>query len=241
MGEVPPAVVTATFYNFAPATVEAAIPSVWEAMTPAEAIQLRDTCIDTALRRSLGERVHGPDIAEAAVLAREAIDGIDSVGRALYGAHTHLPWPELPHMVLWHAATLWREYRGDGHNIVLAANDIDGVECHVLVAARTGSKTAATIRTIRGWTDDEWAGAADRLAARGLVNHDGSFTEAGRTLRREIEIATDQISLAPCRRIGTTGVERLCELMNPLVEHLVQTGAIAGSWPPKGVKVPPKA
>ena len=26
-----------------------------------------------------------------------------------------LPWPDVPHLVLWHAQTVLRELRGDGH------------------------------------------------------------------------------------------------------------------------------
>ena len=35
--------------------------------------------------------------------------------RPLYAAHAELDWPDEPQLVLWHAVTLLREYRGDGH------------------------------------------------------------------------------------------------------------------------------
>jgi len=241
MGRAPAAAVEAAFYNFSARTVAAAIPSAWLAMTPAEAIELRDECVDRALRRSLGELTDSAEVAEADALVRQAIEDQPGPGRVLYAAHTELPWPTTPHMSLWHGCTLWREYRGDGHNIALAAANLDGVECHVLVAARTGPKTAATIRTIRGWSNDEWAGAVERLHQRGLVEPDGSFTEAGRTLRREIEDKTDELATAPCERVGPDAVDRLCELMTPIVGHMVETGAIAGSWPPDTAKTPPQA
>ena len=41
LGPVGPAVVTATFYNFAPGFVARRVPAVWEAVTPAAALEAR--------------------------------------------------------------------------------------------------------------------------------------------------------------------------------------------------------
>src|SRR5512132_3432075 len=40
------------------------------------------------------------------------ISGRDPAGRPLFAAHATLPWPDRPHLALWHAATLYREFRG---------------------------------------------------------------------------------------------------------------------------------
>src|SRR3954464_13039840 len=115
-GQVPAEVVIATFYNFAPAQVRTAIPSVWETSTPAEMLAARIDVADTALRRLLGDEVtDGEEMAEAAALAREATPPTGIVGRPLYAGHAALPWPDPAHLQLWHAATLLREHRGDGH------------------------------------------------------------------------------------------------------------------------------
>ena len=142
LGRVPAAVVTATFYNFAPRMVERAIPVVWESVNPAEAMAMRDDMIDRALRRSLGDLINDAILARAASLAREAIEGCDVAGRPLFAAHSALDWPEPAHMALFHACTLWREQRGDGHVIALAAAEIDGIECHVLLSGK-GVATAS--------------------------------------------------------------------------------------------------
>ena len=50
----------------------------------------------------------------------------DVAGRPLFAAHMQLPWPDEPHLVLWHAATLLREHRGDGHVAALLTAGLDG-------------------------------------------------------------------------------------------------------------------
>jgi hypothetical protein len=232
LGVVPAPVVTALFFNFAPRMVEEAIPSVWEHVTPAEAMARRDDIVDLALRESLGDELEAPSVARAAELARRAIEDCDVVGRPLFAAHLALPWPEAPHRQLFHACTLWREQRGDGHNAALTAAGLDGIECHVLLAAK-GVATGEVIEKIRGWTAGEWTAARGRLAERGLVTAEGSFTPAGAAYRDEIEVRTDLLAAEPRRRLGDEGCQELIGLLDPLVGRLVQSGAVAGSWPPK--------
>ncbi len=53
-------------------------------------------------------------------------------GRPLFGAHAELPWPAAPHLALWHAQTLLREYRGDGHVALLTTAGLTPVEALAL-------------------------------------------------------------------------------------------------------------
>lgn len=236
MGMVAPSVVTATFYNFAPSVVAAAIPSAWETTTPADVLSRRDQLIEAALERALGPLGSAPGVGEAADLLLEGIDAADVGARPLFAAHAELPIPEQPLMRLWHGCTLWREYRGDGHNLALASQEIDGVACHVLLTAK-GVGGFEIINKIRGWSAEEWAAAVEDLSDRGLVDSSGAFTPAGRSLRSEIELETDRLSAAPRVALGEAAAARLVELMDPLVERLVSTGAVAGQWPPpKGVE-----
>lgn len=231
LGAVGPATATAVLYNFAPAMVGDALPSAWEHATPEDVLALRDGCMIGALERGL-DGFDGQDTIDAAIeLARQGIESADPAGRALFGAHLDLEWPESRELALWHACTLWREYRGDSHNIALAAAEIDGIEAHVLLAAR-GVGNAKTIEQIRGWTPAEWAGAVERLATRGLVAADGSSTDAGLALRRAIETHTDDLSAAPRTALGADKLQRLIELTEPIAAHLVDVGAVAGRWPP---------
>ena len=95
-------------------------------------------------------------------LARRAAEAASSLGRPLFAGYTALEWPEVPHLLLWHAATLLREHRGDGHVNVLVGEQVDGCEANVLSAV-SGASTSELQRASRRWPDDEWEAAADRL------------------------------------------------------------------------------
>jgi hypothetical protein len=118
MGAVTADVVVSTFFNFNPELVHAAIPAAWEVATPAALVAARFDAVDAAFRRLLGEQVLGKDeMRRAAELARTAAEeaGRRVEGRPLAAAHADIAWPALPHLVLWHAQSILREYRGDGH------------------------------------------------------------------------------------------------------------------------------
>ena len=100
MGAVPADVVIATFFNFNPALVRRSIPAAWDRATPAAIVAARFAAADSALRRLLGPAVERPDIAEAAVLARDAAAACFPEGRPLYAGHAALAWPDAPHLVL---------------------------------------------------------------------------------------------------------------------------------------------
>jgi hypothetical protein len=231
MGRVEPSVVAATFYNFAPPVVASALPSAWDSVTPQQAISLRDDCIDRALRRALGDMIHADEVVEAAELALAGIDGTSNGARPLFASHADLPVPDEPHLRLWHASTLWREHRGDGHNLALAAADIDGLECHVLLAAK-GVGGQEIIEKIRGWSLPQWQAAQKSLAERGILDIAGGYTDAGKTVHDGIESQTDDLAREPRERLGPIRANRLTELMGPIVGRLIASGAVPGRWPP---------
>jgi len=161
-GPVGPGVVTATFYNFNPAVVAQALPAAWARTTPAAMIEARLEAADAALARGLGAEVlASPEMAEAAGLARRAAEAAAAWphGRPLYAAHAELPWPDRPHLVLWHAQTLLREFRGDGHVAALAAAGVSGLESIILQVA-SGEADGRFLRATRGWRREAWAAAA---------------------------------------------------------------------------------
>ncbi|MGZ4710245.1 MAG: SCO6745 family protein, partial [Acidimicrobiales bacterium] len=128
MGPVPGEVVVATFFNFAPAEVLRCIPAAWDRATPAAVLEARLAGIDETLRRIIGDDLDGAGVAEAADLARTATEACTAEGRPLYAGHRSLPWPDPPHLVLWHALSLLREHRGDGHVAALLHADLSGIE-----------------------------------------------------------------------------------------------------------------
>ena len=179
MGPVPAEMVIATFFNFAPAEVRRCIPAAWAVATPEQFQAARRAGIDGSLRRILGDAVDGPEVAEAAALARTASEGCTPEGRTLYAAHAALDWPDEPHLVLWHAISLLREHRGDGHIACLVAEGVDGCQALVLHAAM-GDVPAAVLQTTRARTDAEWQEAVESLQERGWLDADQALTAAGR-------------------------------------------------------------
>lgn len=222
LGVVPAEVVISTFYNFSPTAVRKAIPSVWEVTTPEAVLEARLDGADAALRRLLGDAVDSPDMARAAELAREATAVLDVAGRPLFAGHAALPWPEPAHLQLWHAATLLREHRGDGHIAALVLAGLSGVEAAVTYVATGHSMPEDLQRSTRGYTEEEWAGVKDALRARGLLAADGSLTAAGSELRARVEAQTDAAAAAPYDELGPDKTERLIELLAPVARSVTK-------------------
>ncbi|MEC3981922.1 SCO6745 family protein [Amycolatopsis sp. H20-H5] len=225
-GAVGPGAVAATFYNFNPELVARHLPRAWTLASPESVVAARYQAADQVLRRLLGDEVvASAEVAEAAELAREASAGCQVYGRALYAAHADLPWPEEPHLVLWHAITLLREHRGDGHIAALVLNGLDGLAALVTHTATGKGFLAAAAKLTRGWSDEQWDGVVDELRASGVMDDGDGLTEKGRLLRRRVEEETDTSSTAPWKHLGPEGAARLFELGRGLTERVVGAGA----------------
>jgi hypothetical protein len=224
LGPVGGGVVTALFYNFAPAMVRRAVPEVWSLVGPAEAWAARLVGVDRALRDVVGDQVVGA-VDEPVRLARAAADACPIAGRGLGAAYAAVPWPDEPHLVLWQALTVLREVRGDGHNAALLVAGLDGCSAHVLAAAAGGTPRALT-QPNRGWTDADWAAAVDGLRERGLVDAGGRATEAGLRLRDQVEATTDRAALAPWQALGDERSERLRTALMGLSGRVVAAGVV---------------
>ncbi|MDT4913368.1 MAG: hypothetical protein QOC66_2496 [Pseudonocardiales bacterium] len=227
MGAVSAGVTTATFYNFNPMLVARHIPRAWELASIEAILAARVRAADRALRRLLGDDLAASAVVdEAAALARAATVGLNPQGRPLYAAHAELPWPDEPHLVLWHAVTLLREYRGDGHVAVLLRAGVAGLEALITHTATGRGFTLSAAKATRGWSDAEWSAGEARLRAAGLLD-DGGLTAAGVALRESIEQATDDLAAAPWLTIGPTSTDRLIELGRGLSRQLVAAGAFS--------------
>ena len=224
MGPVPAEVVAATFYNFHPRMVHRAIPDAWGFAPPERVLAARVEGADAALRRLLGSWADSPAAAEAATLTGQAMQDQDRSGRPLFAAHAALGWPEEPHLALWHGATLYREFRGDGHVASLLTDGVGGCEAHVLAAA-AGQLPGSLLREYRGWSDEEWPEAAAGLRSRGWLA-DGALTEAGRAARDARERRTDDLAMPPWRQLGPDGCARLLELLDQPVRLVVEGDGI---------------
>jgi hypothetical protein len=223
MGAVGAAAITSAFYSFNPDLVAEHVPASWRVADPATVLAARERGADAALRALLGSDVEGAELAEAAALARRVAEAANTAGRPLAAANAELAWPDAPHLVLWHAATIIREHRGDGHIAALLAAGLDPVEALVSFAA-VGAAPRAVFES-RGWTDAQWAAAADRLRGRGLLADDGVATPAGVALRDEVERVTDELAAAPWAALGPA-VGRFAQLAAPITMRIARSGLL---------------
>lgn len=178
------------------------------------------------LRRLLGEAaLASEEMAETAGLALRATEACHREARPLYAANAGLPVPEEPHLALWHAATLLREHRGDGHLFALALAALSGIEALVLHNATGTTVTSATFTRTRGWSAEQSSAARDRLRERGLLDEAGDLTGSGAALRGEVEALTDRLDAAPYDHLGPAATARLTELAGGFTETLRAAGA----------------
>ncbi|MBT2400766.1 hypothetical protein [Streptomyces sp. ISL-100] len=226
MGAVGAGVITAAFYNFNHDLVARHVPQVWRTASPEVVLEARLRAVDTTLRRLLGEdAIASDEMAEAAGLALRAADACTRHARPLYAAHADLPVPERPHLAYWHAATLLREHRGDGHLAALLAAGLDPLEALVShTATGKGMSPRWTLAT-RGWSRTDWEAASGRLRERGLLDTEGELTEAGIALRADLEDVTDRLDAAPYEHLGAECTERLTELGRGFLGAALGAGA----------------
>ena len=222
MGAVPAEVVIATFFNFDPDLVRRSMDGVWDRVTTADVLAARLRGADRMIRRHAGAFIDQPEIAEAAELARAAAVAACErpEGRPLFAGHASLPWPDEPHLVLWHSQSLLREFRGDGHIVALTVEGLDGCEALVTHAA-AGDVSADILRSTRQRSGDDWLAAEERLRERGWLDADLAFTDLGRERRDWIETRTDELAAGPYDAIGVEGCARLRELGRPVSQAMM--------------------
>lgn len=224
MGAVGTAVVDATFYNFAPRLIGAAIPSVWEVASPDALLGARAEGAAAALRRLVPSvDAEAPRIVP---LLSSVVRSARCQGRVLAAANQALALPDDPVAALWQCATTLREHRGDGHLAILVALEVGGLEAHVLRAA-AGELSADLIKSSRGWSDEEWDAAVVRLGSRGVLDEDGGLNDDGRSLCAEIETRTDEVAEQPyLDGLTPEGLALLPSLLRPLAAAVAASGEI---------------
>ena len=222
MGPVGPGLVVATFYNFNPEVVHAAIPSAWSMADPARVQQARFAAVADVLAESCPD-ADTSELGRAIELAQAMVDGVGDEGKPLAASNRAVELPDDPILRLWQLVTVIREWRGDAHVAALGAAAVTGLEALVLHAA-TGGVPAAVLRATRAWTEDQWQAAVVGLAGRGLVEVNGSFTPTGESFRANIEVATNTASQLLVDAIGDEPTTELIELLKPIRSGLLRSG-----------------
>lgn len=218
--DVPPEVVHALFYNFAPGEVARHIPRVWDRVTPEAADAARRRGSVAALRRILGGLADAPGVERAADLLVKAGTSAPTGGRALYAAVRTRPVPSEPLARLWHGANLLREHRGDGHVAALVTAGIGGTEAHVLHALSDGMP-AEQFGRVSHLPRAQLAAVVDGMRTRGLVGADGGLTVAGRQVKERVETLTDELAAPAYRVLEPHELGQLIEDLEPLAAVLV--------------------
>jgi hypothetical protein len=224
LGRVPAEVVHAIFYNFADGEVARHVPRVWDTTSPEAALEARERGSVAALRRILGDLADAPGLTRAADLATRAATSVPTPGRILYAALRTLPIPEQPVARLWHAATLLREHRADGHIAALVAAGIGGTEAHVLHALSEGIP-AEKFGRVHHLPADQLATVIDGMHARGLIDATGWLSDLGRETKQRIESLTDHLAAPAYASLEPSELHQLIADLEPISAALDAAGS----------------
>ncbi len=224
LGLVPAEVVHAAFYNFAEGEVARHIPRVWDTATPEAAFAARERGCVAALRRILGDLADAPGLVRAADLATKAASSAPTEGRIMYAGLRTLPVPDEPVARLYHAATMLREYRGDGHVAALVAAGIGGTEAHVLHALSEGMP-ADKFGRVHHLPASRLRAVVEGMRARGLVDTSGWLTDVGWETKRRIESLTDDLAAPAYEILEPSELDQLIAELEPISAALDAVGS----------------
>ncbi|MFF4952074.1 SCO6745 family protein [Streptomyces chattanoogensis] len=218
LGAVEPSLATAVLGVFAPGMVARALPAAWSIAGPAHVLEERARRAADALRRihpgldGAATELSGPLLT--------VVENAPTVARPLFAANRALCDHADPVERLWQLSTAVREFRGDAHLAVLAGEELDGCEALVLAVA-AGRVPKDTMRQDRGWSEEDWAAATDRLRSRGLVDERGDATDRGRRERTRIEAETDRLTEPLLRPLTGPETDRLLEGLEGVVRRIL--------------------
>ncbi|ADP81281.1 SCO6745 family protein [Pseudofrankia inefficax] len=220
LGLVPAQVVDALFYNFAPGEVARHIPQVWDTTTPEAAIAARQRGCVRALRRILADHVDSPAFARATELLLRAATSAPVEGRPMYAALRAIPIPADTVARLFHAASMLREHRGDGHIAALMIEGVGGLEAHVLHALDVGMP-AQKFGRIHHLPPAQLTAVIDGMRDRDLIAADGWLSDTGRAIKQRVEALTDDLAAKPYESLQPDELDELVTTLEPLAKLLL--------------------
>ncbi|MEO1059192.1 MAG: hypothetical protein AAFY28_19970 [Actinomycetota bacterium] len=210
LGQVPGEVVASAFGVFSPTVV---VPSVALGWSRTDAPTIRQARHDGAvdqLRRLLGVSPDG--LARVVELLERAVEPLRVEGRPLFAGIRSVPLDADPMGALFQLGDALREFRGDAHIAAWTIAGYDATEIGLATELYWGLPMRSYART-RGWTDEEFDGAAARLQARGHIDGDG-FTETGRAARERVEADTDAAMQPALAALGDD-IDELISILRP--------------------------
>ena len=138
----------------------------------------------------------------------------------MYASLRAVPIPENVVARLFHAASLLREHRGDGHIAALMINRVGGLEAHVLFALDTGIP-AENFGRIHHLPAAQVAAVIDGMGDRGLIGVDGWLSERGRGVKQRVEALTDDLAAKPYESLEPGELDELMATLKPLATLLL--------------------
>ena len=138
----------------------------------------------------------------------------------MYAALRALPIPDDVVARLFHAASLLREHRGDGHIAALMIEGVGGLEAHVLLALDM-DMPAEKFGRIHHLPAAQLAAVIDGMRDRGLIGDDGWLSEQGRAVKQRVESLTDDLAAKPYESLEPGELDELMDALEPLATLLL--------------------
>jgi len=226
LGQVPGEVVAAAFAAFNPAGVIPAVTFGWTLTDAATICAARTDGAVAQLARILGPSPAG--LVRVADLLARAGAHLRPEGRPMYAGLLSLPMPGDATGDMWRLADRLREYRGDSHNAAWVSAGLDAVEINLLTEA-WWAMPLQTFSRSRGWSPEDLDAGIARLNERGLIAN-GALTAQGRTLREDVELATDRQCRSIVEAVGND-LEELIDILSGWNSDIRAAGGYLPSGP----------
>jgi hypothetical protein len=149
-----------------------------------------------ALRQVLDD----PDgLADAVAVLRRGVAAADSSGRPMHAGLMSMNWPTSALGQLWHACTILREHRGDGHLDAYVSAGLTGLEANLLTELIVGWEPLAYTAS-RGWSIEAM--------------------QAGTPRSRELGLAANDSQPRPASNCATRSRRRPTTVMQPVIDAI---------------------
>jgi hypothetical protein len=137
----------------------------------------------------------------------------------MYAALRSVPVPHDAAARLFHAASLLRVHRGDGHMAALVVEGVRGLEAHALLALEM-DLPAEQFGRLHHLPAAQIAAVVDGMRARALIVEDGWLSGQGGAVKRRVESVTDDLAARPYQALTADELVELMALLDPLAALL---------------------